>query len=160
MTMIINNLNLDALHSLAKRLSVHSQTGDCMLLYGTLGAGKTTFARAFIHALLNNAETIVPSPTFTLMQEYTKPDQSLIHHYDLYRLPEHDAEDDIFELGWSDSLEEAITLVEWPERLGELVPERHLKIYIEADGDDTRSVTIEFYPSKDHWHDVVQGCNA
>ena len=88
--------------------------GDCVLLQGDLGAGKTAFARALIRSLAGDAQLIVPSPTFTLSQIYDLPDFALTH-FDLYRLGE---AEDVFDLGWDDARADGVTLVEWPERLG------------------------------------------
>lgn len=101
-----------ATHALAAKLGQILRPADVVALYGDLGAGKTSFARALIQHL-NPAETEVPSPTFTLVQSYTTP-QGPLHHCDLYRLS---GPDELEELGWRD-LRQGIILTEWPERLG------------------------------------------
>jgi len=87
-------------------------------LKGELGSGKTYFARAFI------GEEEVPSPTFTLVQIYDRP-QGRIWHFDLYRL---EAPDQAIELGIEEAFASGISLIEWPERLGRLIPAEHLEI--------------------------------
>lgn len=100
--------------------------GDVILLSGGIGAGKTHFARALIQARLakNGMIEDVPSPTFTLVQTY---DDSIceIWHSDLYRLTH---PDEIEELGLIDAFETAICLVEWPDRLGDVIPKNALAI--------------------------------
>lgn len=103
---------------LAARLAPELQPGDRLLLQGALGSGKTVFARALIRHLTGNSNLEVPSPTFTLVQTYDTP-QGPVWHFDLYRLEE---AEEIYELGWEDALGEAITIVEWPERLSALAP--------------------------------------
>ncbi|MAH87744.1 MAG: tRNA (adenosine(37)-N6)-threonylcarbamoyltransferase complex ATPase subunit type 1 TsaE [Kiloniella sp.] len=104
--------------------------GDCVLLQGDLGAGKTAFARALIRSLAGDAQLIVPSPTFTLSQIYDLPDFALTH-FDLYRLGE---AEDVFDLGWDDARADGVTLVEWPERLGSLAPPTALLVRLDAIG--------------------------
>ena len=105
--------------SLARRLAQHARPGDVIALRGDLGSGKTSFARAFI------GEADVPSPTFTLVQIYERP-PGRIWHFDLYRLqhPEEAVELDI-----EDAFAEGISLIEWPERLGPLLPAERLDIH-------------------------------
>ena len=95
-----------------------------ILLNGTLGMGKTVFARALIRALSGNPDLEVVSPTFTLLQTYDS-DIAPIYHYDLYRIED---PEDILELGWEDACYEGVTIVEWPERLGAYKPTRYLDI--------------------------------
>ncbi|MFL1876916.1 tRNA (adenosine(37)-N6)-threonylcarbamoyltransferase complex ATPase subunit type 1 TsaE, partial [Hansschlegelia beijingensis] len=95
--------------------------GDLMTLSGELGAGKTTFARALVRARAGDPELEAPSPTFTLLQTYDLP-RGVIVHADLYRLS---GPEELDELGWEEAGEDAIVLVEWPDRLGaELPPDR------------------------------------
>lgn len=110
----------DATDRLGVALADVLQAGDVLLLEGPIGAGKTHFARALIRARLGRTED-VPSPTFTLVQSYG--DRPEIWHADLYRLSH---PDEAIELGLEEAFETAICLVEWPERLGDLAPEKAL----------------------------------
>lgn len=113
------------------------RTGDVVLLYGDLGAGKTTWTRGLIQALSPDIAQVV-SPTFTLVQLYDTP-RLRAFHYDLYRLPE-DAPDAVLELGWDDSLLDGLVLVEWPQRLGHLTPADALTVHIDTCEDGSRRV--------------------
>jgi len=104
------------------------QAGDVILLKGGLGAGKTTLARGFIQAFLPGTD--IPSPTYTLVQTYETPDVE-IWHCDLYRL---ERPDDVLELGLLEAFEACLCLIEWPERLGDYVPEEAKEIEIDFDG--------------------------
>lgn len=118
---------------LAHALAPALRRGDVIALWGDLGAGKTLFARALIGALIGAPEQggaageEVPSPTFTLVQTYETA-AGPVWHFDLYRL---EAPDDALELGLEDALAEAITLIEWPGRLGGLLPRRRLDLTLE-----------------------------
>jgi tRNA threonylcarbamoyladenosine biosynthesis protein TsaE len=133
--------NPPATERLAAIIAAEARAGDAILLSGDLGAGKTHFARAFINALSDTAED-VPSPTFTLVQSYAatvggRPVE--ISHFDLYRLK---SPDETIELGIEEAFAEGISLVEWPDRLGNLTPKHHLvlRLEIEADGATRRAI--------------------
>ena len=93
-----------------------AQKGDIFALYGTLGAGKSTFSRFFIQNLSDAQE--VPSPTFTLVQSYEGNDFE-IYHYDMYRLK---SPEEAYELGIEESFYNGVNLIEWPEKIGYLLP--------------------------------------
>jgi tRNA threonylcarbamoyladenosine biosynthesis protein TsaE len=111
--------------SLAGRLAPLAATGDVLALRGALGSGKTSFARAFISARAGRAIE-VPSPTFTLVQTYDFP-SGAIWHFDLYRL---ERGDDAIELGIDEAFATGISLIEWPERLGALLPAQRLDLHL------------------------------
>ena len=110
--------------ALARRLAVLARPGDVVALSGGLGAGKTSFARAFLRARAGDPALEVPSPTFTLVQAYDLPGGA-VWHLDLYRLSD---PSEVWELGIEEALADAILLVEWPERMGPLLPEGSLWI--------------------------------
>lgn len=113
--------------AIAAQLAQSCRGDDIFMLAGTLGAGKSVFARAFIQSLMG-ADTEVPSPTFTLVQTYDTP-KGPLWHFDLYRLQ---SPDEIFEIGWEEAISSGISLVEWPERLGPYVPAKARLISITA----------------------------
>lgn len=115
--------------ALGAALSGVTRRGDCILLKGQIGAGKSTLARAFIRARLGQ-DTEVPSPTFTLVQVYDDAECE-IWHTDLYRLG--DAQEAV-EIGLIDAMGEQICLIEWPELLNELAPDNALTIEMAAEG--------------------------
>ncbi len=108
---------------LAERLAPLLRSGDVVALGGDLGAGKTTFARNLIR-ILGHGDEEVPSPTYTLVQVYDLGRLTL-WHFDLYRISD---PDEVFELGFEDALAEGASLIEWPERLGPLLPADRLDV--------------------------------
>jgi tRNA threonylcarbamoyladenosine biosynthesis protein TsaE len=109
------------------------KTGEAVLLYGPLGAGKSTLARGLIRAVTTPDED-VPSPTFTLVQFYEAAVP--IAHFDLYRL---ERPEEAIEIGLDEALDAGCAVIEWPERLGEdpgryLGPDR-LAVMLAAEGD-------------------------
>jgi tRNA threonylcarbamoyladenosine biosynthesis protein TsaE len=112
--------------ALAARIAALARPGDVIALKGELGAGKTSFARAFIRA--RGGVEPVPSPTFTLVQVYELGDGA-IWHIDGYRLRD---PEEAWELDIEDAFHAGISLIEWPERLGPLVPARRLEITLSA----------------------------
>lgn len=102
------------LERLAQRVAFHARAGDLILLEGDLGAGKTTFARALLHAFGHPDGAEVPSPTFTLVQIYDTP-RMKVAHFDLYRLTD---PSELDELGLDEALAGGIAIVEWPDRGG------------------------------------------
>lgn len=123
----------------AQNLAPTLRPGDVLCLHGNLGMGKSVFARALIRALTGNPEQDVPSPTFTLVQTYDSPSGE-IWHFDLYRLKD---PEEVYELGWEDALSGAISIIEWPERLGPLLPENRTNLYITAPAEGSRLLRLE-----------------
>ncbi|MET4698478.1 tRNA threonylcarbamoyladenosine biosynthesis protein TsaE [Constrictibacter sp. MBR-5] len=129
----------EATAALAETLAKAARPGDVIALRGDLGAGKTAFARAFIRAreVMSGGAgaTEVPSPTFTLVQTYQMPIGD-VWHFDLYRL---DRSADAYELGLDEAMAEGIVLIEWPERLGSLLPADRLDLALRfGAGEDAR----------------------
>jgi tRNA threonylcarbamoyladenosine biosynthesis protein TsaE len=125
--------------ALAGKLAKLAHSGDVLALRGGLGAGKTTFARQFLRAL--GVTDDVPSPTFSLVQVYAV-ERGTVWHFDFYRL-ENAA--DALELGIEEALDDGICLIEWPDRLGGLLPDARLDLcFTHANSDEERVVTIGF----------------
>lgn len=129
--------DLDATQRLSSGLASDMRRGDCLLLTGTLGAGKTCFARAYIQACCGEVEVV--SPTFTLVQDYKADNGLPIYHADLYRLT---SPDDLRELGMEEWFEHGVCLIEWPELADGQWPENALRIVLELDGASARQVTM------------------
>jgi N-acetylmuramate 1-kinase len=139
MTMVVfNAASVIATETLAARLSLWVKPGFVLALQGDLGAGKSTFARAFIRAVANNPELDVPSPTFSLLQSYDELRVPLAH-VDLYRLS---SAADVMELGLTELTSSHALLIEWPERMqGQVLSPHVLDVTLTGSG-DSRDIEI------------------
>ena len=134
----IETASPDQTAELAINIGKVLRAGDCLLLVGSVGAGKSLFARALIQSLQETPED-VPSPTFTIIQTY---DTKLgdLWHCDLYRVS---SPHEVIELGLDDAMATAVTLIEWPENLADLTPPDALTIRINDLGGDVRKLSFE-----------------
>jgi tRNA threonylcarbamoyladenosine biosynthesis protein TsaE len=138
--------------ALACALAPRMTPGDTVLLQGQLGAGKSHFARALIRTRLgpdgDGAE--IPSPTYTLVQSYDAPGGE-IWHADLYRLSD---PQEIVELGLDLAMDDAICLIEWPDRIAPDWPEAAVCLRFEmlSGAQDGREVTLYALEGNDLAH--------
>jgi len=126
---------LAATEALASHIAAGLEPGEAVALAGDLGAGKTALARAILRAL-GISET-VPSPTFTLVQEYETA-RFPVYHYDLYRI---ENVSELAELALEDAMAEGVALIEWPERMDGL-PDSTLRIRLEIVGEGARRAEL------------------
>jgi tRNA threonylcarbamoyladenosine biosynthesis protein TsaE len=143
--------------ALATELAACARQGDVIGLSGPLGSGKTTFARYFIGARMGagpRERQEVPSPTFTLVETYQPASGPALWHFDLYRI---ETPEDAYELGIEDAFADGIALVEWPERLGGLMPREHLQIALAA-GKSEKARVATLAPSPG-WAARIAGLN-
>lgn len=128
-------------HDIANKISRHAKPGDIFALYGDLGSGKTTFSKGFARAL--GIEKEITSPTFVISKEYVleNKDVKKLIHIDCYRL---NSEDDAFTAGISDFFKQknVIILIEWPENIEEVLPEKVKKIQFEYIDEKTRKIKV------------------
>ncbi|MFT0891434.1 tRNA (adenosine(37)-N6)-threonylcarbamoyltransferase complex ATPase subunit type 1 TsaE [Pseudochelatococcus sp. G4_1912] len=115
-----------ATEHLAQLIAGETRAGDLITLSGDLGAGKTTFARAFVRAFAQDPELEVPSPTFTLMQTY-EAERGTVVHADLYRISD---PEELDYMGWDEAIDNAAVLVEWPDKAGDYLSENRLDIHL------------------------------
>jgi len=124
--------------AIGRRLARGLRAGDVLLLHGHLGAGKTTFAQGVAAGL--GVAGPVQSPTFTLVNEHAGPLR--LYHLDLYRLT---GPGDLAGLGYEEYLDpvDGVSVVEWPERAGGLLPETYLLATFSTGPDDERRIALE-----------------
>ncbi len=134
----IDNASPEQTARLGLFLGRKARAGDLFLLAGDLGAGKTTLTQAVARGLGVPAKTYVTSPSFALLHEYQG--RIVLYHMDLYRLG---GEDEVEAAGLVDYLDTAgLTVIEWPDRLGGLLPRARLEIEIFHLGGNRRRIRL------------------
>lgn len=120
----------------ASKIGQKLKPGAIVLLSGTMGAGKSVFARGIIQSL--GYDLPVTSPTFALMNEYaTTP---VVCHFDLYRL---DNPEQLYDIGYDEYIyADNISLIEWSEKMEYLLPDDYIEIRIEKQDSQTRKITV------------------
>ena len=142
-TKVINIANLEALEEAAREFAAEMGDYTVYAFYGEMGAGKTTFISALCR-VLGVEDDMANSPSFSIINEYRSDTMAeLIYHFDCYRLQdEREAEDigveDYFDSG-------ALCLIEWPERIENLLPDDTVVVRIVEDSaSHARTLTMEF----------------
>lgn len=136
---VYENVDIVTLENIALILADEIEKSSVILLYGDLGAGKTTFASHLIRAITGDDNEQITSPTYNLVHVYDGPKCS-IWHFDLYRLKK---SQEIYELGLEDALTFGITLIEWPQVVENLLPIDAIKVSISfGDTEELRTIEI------------------
>tara|TARA_B100000900_G_scaffold356694_1_gene326614 strand:- start:45 stop:500 length:456 start_codon:yes stop_codon:yes gene_type:complete len=133
--------SLENLNSLSIKIGKNITPSDCIMLYGEIGTGKTTFTRNLINYLQKKEKinlTNVPSPTFNLLYEYEIKDLKILH-YDLYRLKN---TKDIIQLGIFKEEIPCVKVIEWPELIKEDIQDRLELKFDYLKDDNQRNIDI------------------
>ncbi len=130
--------SLDTTEIFGRALGADARPGDIITLIGDLGSGKTTLTQAIGRGLGVPPSCYITSPTFSLMHEY--PGRLPLYHMDLYRLAD---EEEILALGFEEYIYgSGLTIIEWPDRLGELMPTERLQITLKCITEHGRSAEV------------------
>lgn len=123
--------------NIGKRIAKNLKKGDIVCLFGAFGAGKTVFAKGMAQGLGMKRNQIT-SPSFVLLRQFQG--KIPFYHFDLYRLQQ---PEDILALGYEEYLyDDAVTVIEWADRLGCLLPKEYLKVYLKVKGEKIRQIEI------------------
>lgn len=124
--------------NLGKEFGQQLQPGDCVLLYGNLGAGKTTFVQGMAQGLGITKRII--SPTFVILRSYEIP-KGMFYHVDLYRI---ETKHDVEQTGLFDILKngKSIVAIEWPEKLHNLLPEKRWEVECKYVDEQQHAISI------------------
>ena len=123
--------NIDETHNFAREFAKSLHAPVTIALHGDLGMGKSEIARTIIQTL-RGANTVVPSPTFTIVQSYDG-----ISHFDLYRIND---KSELVEIGLPYAIANDITLIEWPDIASDMLPENTIHVYITEHGSGRKIV--------------------
>ena len=123
--------NLEETRNWARDFARTLHAPQTIALHGDLGMGKSEIAREIIKTL-RGSDTVVPSPTFTLVQNYDG-----ISHFDLYRIND---ESELAEIGLRYAIDNEITLIEWPGIAKNILPKNTIHLYITQNGDGRKLV--------------------
>ncbi len=128
-----NIARIDELPELAKKLLEFAQDEHFFIFIGEMGAGKTSFIKAFCKVL--GVEELVSSPTFSIVNEY-QAKEGKVYHFDFYRLK---SVKEAYDLGYEDYFySDAYCLVEWPQLVEDLLPAHYIKVEIKLKTENER----------------------
>lgn len=135
---VISN-SVDETIAIGYRLAKVLKKGDVVTLSGDLGAGKTHLVSGILE--FYNKKEEISSPTFTIINEYDLNEGLKLFHFDVYRL---ESSDEFLEIGGDELFEKGISIIEWGEKINDVLPSNTLKIVLEKDleSDDKRKITF------------------
>ncbi len=136
-TFIINGIS--ELPSLAKQLISSYPDNRIFAFYAPMGAGKTTFIKTLCAEL--GVKDTISSPTFSIVNEYRAENGKKIFHFDFYRIK---SDSEAYDMGYEDYFySDAYCLIEWPEKIVELLPENYVKVSITIGNNEQRVFTFD-----------------
>ena len=135
-------INVDSIDDLPRAAQLFLEQFDHRKVYlfsAEMGAGKTTFISAVLHAM--GIEEVDGSPTYSLVNSYESPMYGKIYHFDLYRIED---EIEALDIGIEEMLYSGgMCFIEWPEKINNLLPDNVIWSYIRRNEDNTRTITVE-----------------
>lgn len=128
--------SIEKIHDAAKEFIRNMGEGTVFAMYGSMGAGKTTFTKAVCECL--GVTDVINSPTFAIVNEYRSESSELIYHFDFYRIKKLE---EVYDMGYEDYFYSgALCFIEWPELVEELLPEDTVRVSVKENEDGTRSI--------------------
>lgn len=151
MEITINSTSVDYTKKLGFNFAKVLKSGDTLVLTGDLGAGKTMFVSGFLSFYEKENEAC--SPTFTIVNEHLLKDNLKLFHFDVYRF---DFEDEFTAIGGEEFFDMGICIIEWGEKIKNLLPKNYLKINIEKDINDINARKISFIPNGERYENIIK----
>ena len=151
MEISVYSSSVDFTKELGSKFAKILKCGDTIVLSGDLGAGKTMFVSGFLS--FYGKENEASSPTFTIVNEHNLTTSLKLFHFDVYRF---DFEDEFTAIGGEEFFGNGICIIEWGEKIKNLLPKNYLKINIEKDENDINKRKISFYPIGEKYENIVK----
>lgn len=130
--------SLSDLTQVAQQIIDHLSERPVVAFFGAMGAGKTTLIREIAEQM--SVDDNVTSPTFAIVNQYQTQDRQTIYHFDFYRI---NRLEEAYDMGYEEYFYSGdVCLIEWPEKVAELLPDNTLKITIEIIDETSRRITI------------------
>ncbi|KYG81969.1 tRNA threonylcarbamoyladenosine biosynthesis protein TsaE [Roseivirga ehrenbergii] len=134
----LESKGLNDLENVAQQITAFGKEHNIWLLMGQMGAGKTTLSKAICNNL--GVMDLVQSPTFSLVNEYLTNSGRTIYHFDFYRIEDIE---ELANIGVEEYFDSGnLCLIEWPEKISELIPDEYMKIFIEVLDDSSRVIKL------------------
>ena len=143
--------SVDETKAFGKKLAPYLKKGDVIVLSGDLGAGKTMFVSGLLGYY--GKENEASSPTFTIINEHQLTKDLKLFHFDVYRL---DFEDEFTAIGGEEFFYQGICIIEWGEKIKDLLPKNFLEIKIQKNNEDINSRTFTFIPHGNRYEKIVE----
>jgi len=150
---IFNSKSENDTLSFAKKFASKLNKKDVIVLSGDLGSGKTKFTEGILSFF--GLENEISSPTFTIVNEYSKDDIK-IYHFDVYRLED---SSEFYEIGGDEYYENGICIIEWGEIIEDALPHDYIKIDFSRNLNDENSRTLNIQSIGSKYDDLVNSCN-
>lgn len=132
--------NLEEIDSAAQEFLKQTEGNSLIAFFAPMGAGKTTFTTAICRQL-GVQEDAVSSPTFAIVNEYRTRTGDPMFHFDFYRI---EKISEALDIGFYDYIDSGfLCMMEWPEKIEEILPEETLKVFITVNPDDSRTISWE-----------------
>lgn len=147
----INSNSVDFTKELGSKFAKLLKCGDTIVLSGDLGAGKTMFVSGFLS--FYGKENEAASPTFTIVNVHSLTNSLKLFHFDVYRF---DFEDEFTAIGGEEFFDNGICIIEWGEKIQNLLPKNYLKIDIKKDENDINMRKISFIPYGERYENIVK----
>ena len=140
--------------ALGRKIAPFLKRGDVIVLLGDLGAGKTLFVSGLLD--FYNKKDEASSPTFTIVNEYNLKDDLTLFHFDVYRL---ESSDEFLAIGGDEFFDKGISVIEWGNKISDVLPKDSLFINIEKDPDDVNKRIFSFNSSSDKFNSLFEEVN-